>query len=87
MAGVESTLGVSLGLSSTPCSQHIGGTSGMTTPEQNTSCSTTWGDSEDEYEQVKCYGCEELLVVTIIGGVYMESLDNVFLCDNCYHNY
>ena len=86
MVGVEYALGVSLGLSTTPCSQHIGGTSGMT-PEQDTGCTTTWGDSDDEFEQVKCLNCEELLVITIIGGVYMESLDNVFLCDSCYCNY
>ena len=56
-------------------------------PEQNTSCSNTWGDSDDKYEQVKCYNCNELLVITIIGGVYMENLNDVFLCENCYNNY
>ena len=58
----------------------------MTWPIQNTSCSTTWGDSDNKYEQVKCYSCDELLVITIIGGVYMENM-NCFLCEDCYHNF
>ena len=58
----------------------------MTWPTQDTSCSNEYGDSDDEYEQVKCYSCEKLLVITITGGVYMEGFESTFLCDECYCN-
>ena len=57
----------------------------MTWPQQDTSCSNDYGDSDDEYEQVKCYGCDKLLVITITGGVYMQEFEGTFLCENCFH--